>query len=198
MFEINNKEVEQYEHFKVIRDFYKKPDEVVKFILSYKAHAFKSELGYYSQGYDFKDMRHVIYRHELKPVWDFLGTITKQIPAQNHPEPERSILTNYTYFYQIYNNKHFYPHRDSGQTACVYLDKEIANGTNIYRNISWDETKIEHRDHYCNSDEVEVIAHTPSEYNKLVIWNGLELHGLCQDEKYINKWRLNQIFFFQQ
>ena len=79
----------------------------------------------------------------------------------------------------------------------VYLDKETANGTNIYQNISWNEDKHEHRDHYCNENEVKVIAHTPSEYNKLVIWNGLELHGLCQDEKYIDRWRLNQVFFFQ-
>ena len=35
MFEINNKQVEQYEHFKVIRDFYKNTDEVVEFIHKY-------------------------------------------------------------------------------------------------------------------------------------------------------------------
>ena len=198
MFEINNKQVEQYEHFKVIRDFYKNPDEVVEFIHRYEPHFHKNSLGYFSQGYDFDDMRHTIYTFQIKPVWDFLGTVTKQIPCQDMEDPEYLINTNYTYFRQIYKNKHFYPHRDFGLTAMVYLDKEIANGTNLYESISWDENKNEHRDHYCNQDEVKVIAHTPSEYNKLVIWDGLKLHGLCQDEKYINKWRLNQVFFFQQ
>ena len=198
MFEINNKKVEEFEHFKVIRDFYKYPDEVVEFIHRYEPQPHKSPLGYFSQGYDFDDMRHTIYTYQIKPVWDFLSTITKQVPWQVDPDMKYAIETNYTYFRQVYENKHFYPHRDFGQTAMVYLDKEIANGTNIYKNISWDESKYEHKDHYCNDNEVDVIAHTPSEYNKLVIWNGLELHGLCQDEKHIDKWRLNQVFFFQQ
>ena len=198
MFEINNKKVEKYEHFWVIRDFYKNPDEVVEYILRHEPHAHKNDLGYFSQGYDFDDMRHTIYTFQIKPVWDFLSTVTKQEPCQEDAEIEYSINTNYTYFRQIYKNKHFYPHRDFGLTAMVYLDKEIANGTNVYENISWDERKNEHRDHYCNEDEVKVLAHTPSEYNKLVIWDGTKLHGLCQDEKYIDKWRLNQVFFFQQ
>tara|TARA_B100001027_G_C16260965_1_gene329414 strand:- start:1013 stop:1609 length:597 start_codon:yes stop_codon:yes gene_type:complete len=198
MFEINNKKVEEFEHFKVIRDFYKNPDEVVEFIHRYEPQPHKSPIGYFSQGYDFDDMRHSICTYQIKPVWDFLSKVTKQIPLQDNPDQEYSIETNYTYFRQIYKDKHFYPHRDFGQTAMVYLDKDIANGTNIYKNISWDERKIEHKDHYCNGNEVEVIAHTPSEYNKLVIWDGYKLHGLCQDERYIDKWRLNQIFFFQQ
>ena len=198
MFEINNKQVEQYTHFKVIRDFYKKPDEVVEFIHRFEPEWHKNPVGFFSQGYDFDDMRHTIYNWQIKPVWDFLRTVTKQKPLDNDPDMEYAIETNYTYFHQIYKNKHFYPHKDFGQTAMVYLDKEIANGTNLYRNISWDENKIEHKDHYCNEDEVEVIAHTPSEYNKMVIWDGMKLHGLCQDEKYIGKWRLNQVFFFQR
>ena len=197
MFEINNKKIEKYEHFTVIRDFYKKPDEVVEFIHRYEPHWHKNPHGYFSQGYDFDDMRHIIYTFQIKPVWDFLSQVTKQRPCQDEPDKEYSINTNYTYFRQIYKKKHFYPHRDYGYTALIYLDKEVANGTNIYQNISWDETKDEHRDHYCNQDEVKVIAHTPSEYNKLVIWNGLQLHGLCQDEKYIGKWRLNQVFPFE-
>ena len=198
MFEINNKQVEEYTHFKVIRDFYKNPDEVVEFIHRYEPHAHKNSLGYFSQGYDFDDLRHTIFTFQIKPVYDFLSTITRQRVCQDVNDPEYCINTNYTYFRQIYKNKHFYPHRDFGQTAMVYLDKETANGTNIYKNISWDERKREHRDHYCNEDEVEVIAHTPSEYNKLVIWDGVQLHGLCQDEKYIDQWRLNQVFFFQR
>ena len=197
MFEINNKQVEQYEHVKVIRDFYKKPDEVVEFIHRFEPEYHKSPSGYFSQGYDFKDMRHTIHNWSIKPVWDFLSTVTKQRPYDE--DSEYIIETNYTYFYQIYKNKYFYPHTDFGQTALVYLDKEVANGTNIYKNISYDlDSKQEHKDHYADESELEVIAHTPSEYNKLVIWDGLKLHGLCQDEKYINKWRLNQVFLFQQ
>ena len=196
MFEINNTKVEQYEHFKVIRDFYKYPDQVVEFIHRTEPHPHKNPLGYFSQGYDFEDLRHTILNWQIKPVYDFLSTVTGQ-KVINNEDQHFTIETNYTYFHQIYKNKHFYPHRDYGQTAMVYLDKETANGTNIYQNISWNENKHEHRDHYCNEDEVEVIAHTPSEYNKLVIWDGVQLHGLCQDEKYIDRWRLNQVFFFQ-
>ena len=198
MFEINNKQVEKYEHVSVIRDFYKTPDQVVEFIHRYQPHYHKHSCGYFSQGYDFDDMRHIIYTFQIKPVWDFLSKITGQKPVTFMEDMEYCIQTNYTYFYQIYKNKYFYPHKDFGATALVYLDKEVANGTNIYESISYDwDNREEHKEHYADESELKVIAHTPSEYNKLVIWDGTKFHGLCQDESYINKWRLNQVFLFQ-
>ena len=197
MFEINNKEVEKYEHFSVIRDFYKNPDEVVEFIHQYEPHPHLNPLGYFSQGYDFDDMRHTIYNWQIKPVYDFLSNLTGQKPIERRNQ-NCCIETNYTYFRQIYKNRYFYPHLDFGYTALIYLDKEVANGTNIYEPISYPyRNREEHKDHYAHESQLKVIAHTPSEYNKLVIWDGTKFHGLCQDEKYINQWRLNQVFFFQ-
>ena len=198
MFEINNKKVEKYRHFSVIRDFYKNPDEVVEFIHRYEPRWHKHELGYFSQGYDFDDMRHTIFNWQIKPVWDFLVQLTGQRIYESTPEQEYSIETNYTYFHQIYKNKFFYPHQDYGTTVLIYLNKELSDGTNIYRPLKPVENRPEHRYHYADETEYEVIAHTPSEYNKLVLFNGLNYHGLCQDEKYINRWRLNQVFFFQR
>ena len=198
MFEINNKKVEHYGYFRVIRDFYKYPDQVVEYIHKYEPQPHKHPFGYFSQGYDFEDMRHMIWNFELKNVWDFLSKVTGQQPVNSTVDVDFSIQTNYTYFNQIYKNKFFYPHKDPGNTALVYLDKEVANGTNIYESISYDwNTKEEHKEHYADETELKVIAHTPSEYNKLVIWDGTKYHGLCQDEKYINQWRLNQVFLFQ-
>ena len=198
MFEINNKKVEKYEHVSVIRDFYKYPDQVVEFIHRYEPIWHKNPCGYFSQGYDFDDMRHTIFTFQIKPVWDFLSKLVGQQPYTQLPDSQYALETNYTYFHQIYNNKYFYPHLDPGMTALVYLDKEIANGTNIYEPLTYStQFKREHKDHYADEQELKVIAHTPSEYNKLVIWDGTKYHGLCQDEKYIGKWRLNQVFLFQ-
>ncbi len=200
MFQINNKKVEKYEHFLVIRDFYKYPDEIVKWITSFEAIHHKHPRGYFSQGTDFEDMRHHIWNHELKEVYDFLSDLVGQKVNPQIGDEKYYCATNYTYFYQIYKNKHFYPHLDSGMTALVYLDKMLANGTNLYKPVKYDWfDNEEHKDHYIDEDKLEVIAHTPCEYNKLVIWDGKKhYHGLCQDEKYINKWRLNQVFFFQE
>lgn len=200
MFEINNNKVEKYKHFSVIRDFYKEPDQVVKFIHSHNPEYHKHPFGFFSQGYDFEDMRHTIFHREMRPVWDFLINLTGQKPASKFmPNVEYVIETNYTYFYKIYKNKYFYPHQDFGKTALVYLDKEAANGTNIYEPITYTtDNREEHKEHYADESELKVIAHIPSEYNKLVIWDGMKYHGLCQDEKYLNAWRLNQVFLFQK
>ena len=198
MFEINNTKVENYGYFSVIRDFYKNPDEVVEFIHRYEPHYHKHDNGFYSQGFYFKDMRHTIWTFSIKPVWEFLSNLIDSKPLNVCDHVTDTIHTNYTYFYQIYKDRFFFPHQDPGTTALVYLDKEIANGTNIYKPVKRVEEREEHKEHYADETEFEVIAHTPSEYNKLVIWNGEHYHGLCQDDKYINQWRLNQVFFFQR
>ena len=98
MFEINNKKVEKHEHVSVIRDFYKTPDQVVEFIHRYEPMYHKHPRGYFSQGYDFDDMRHTILNFQIKPVWDFLSKITGQKPCSYMEDMQYCIQTNFTYF----------------------------------------------------------------------------------------------------
>ena len=134
MFEINNKQVERFEYFSVIKDFYKNPDEVVDFITQFESIYFKHPRGFFSQGVEFHDKRHDIYTYEIKPVWDFLSTVTQQQPL-NENHIEYAIKTNYTKFEKIYTDKYFYPHKDYGKTCLVYLNKGVSNGTNFALSI---------------------------------------------------------------
>ena len=195
-FEINNKQVEKFKYFSVIQDFYKNPDEVVNFINQFESLYFKHPKGYFSQGVEFHDKRHEIYTYEIKPVWDFLSSVTKQKPHGGH-NVEYAVFTNHTKFEKIYTDKYYYPHKDLGYTCLVYLNKGVSNGTNFYNDKGYTYQE-EHKQHWATDQDVEVVAHAQSEYNKLIIWNGDRYHGLCMDERYIKEWRLNQVFFFEK
>ena len=57
----------------------------------------------------------------------------------------------------------------------------------------------EDKEHFYPKNQAKVLHHIESEYNKLIIWNGaLQYHGMCMDKKWLDEWRINQVFFFQQ
>ena len=112
---------------------------------------------------------------------------------------KKLVNTNYIKFLNHkYDNHIFYPHTDHGKTALVYLNKAKSKGTNFYHPINYEQGD-EHEEHFITPDQVEILHHIDSEYNKLIIWEGKDLwHGLCMDPKYTDEWRVNQPFFFQQ
>ncbi len=203
MFEINNQTVETYKienyEFNVIRDFYKNPDEIADLFHRVEPVWWKHQTGYYHQGVDFQDMRHFLYSDDLPPLINFLETVTKQ-KYINWDEQHKKTLTNTNYIKFLnhkYDNHIFYPHVDFGKTCVVYLNKEKSKGTNFYHPIKYKQGE-EHREHFIPADQVEIMHHIHSEYNKLIIWEGKTLwHGLCMDPKYTDEWRINQCFFFQ-
>ena len=204
MFEINNKQVETYKvenyTFNVIKDFYKYPDKINKLFLKVEPQWHKHFAGFYHQGVDFKDMRHYIFTNEITPVYDFLENITNQKTFNfDDGHYKKLVNTNYIKFLNHkYDNHIFYPHTDHGKTALVYLNKAKSKGTNFYHPINYEQGD-EHEEHFITPDQVEILHHIDSEYNKLIIWEGKDLwHGLCMDPKYTDEWRVNQPFFFQQ
>ena len=202
-FEINNKQTKEYyigkNKFIVINDFYKNPDNVVKYFSKIDDFWHKHSSGFFHQGIDFIDRRHYAFSFELKPIHEFLETITKKKHINvDDNYPKLGTSTNYTKFLNDkYLDYYFYPHTDNGITALVYLNKINSNGTNFYEPINFVQGE-EHKEHFYTKNDVKVIHHIKSEYNKLIIWDGKNLlHGLCMDKKYINNWRLNQVFFFE-
>ena len=203
MFEINNKKVETYTvedyEFSVIHDFYKNPDEVANLFHTVRPEWHKHQAGFYHQGVDFMDKRHYLYSEDLRPVIDYLETVTKQRYI-NWDDQHVKTLTNTNYIKFLnhkYDNHIFYPHVDFGKTSVVYLNKEKSKGTNFYHPIKYKQGE-EHRAHFIPADQVEIMHHIHSEYNKLIIWEGKTLwHGLCMDPKYTDEWRINQCFFFR-
>ena len=204
MFEINNKEVETYEiqqqEFHVIKDFYKYPDQIVEYITSVEPVWHRHAPGFFHQGIDFEDKRHYLFSEDIEPVYNFLESITKQRTCDTEGLYKKNLVsTNYTKFLNNkFQNKLFHPHTDSGKTALVYLNKGKSKGTNFYSYVDF-EVGTEHKEHFYPKNKAKVLHNIESEYNKLIIWNGaLQYHGMCMDKKWLDEWRINQVFFFQQ
>ena len=204
-FEINNNKPKKYYinnyEFTVIKDFYKYPDQVVKLFKSIKPKWHKSEGGYFHQGIDFKDKRHILFSNELKPLYELFENMFKQKTHNSCEEYSKYLArTNYTKFLNNnWKDYYFYPHKDNGVTILIYLNKKTSNGTNFYiPNKKFKQGK-EHKEHFYPKNQLKLIHHIKSEYNKLIAFEGDKLyHGLCMDKKYLNKWRLNQAFFLAQ
>ena len=201
-FEINNLKPKKYYinnyEFTIIKDFYKYPDKVVKCLKNVKPKWHKREEGFFHQGIDFIDKTHHVFHNEIKPIYELFENMFKQKTYKSCKQYSKYLArTNYTKFLNNkYQDYYFYPHNDLGVTILVYLNKKPSNGTNFYIPNNNFKQGIEHKEHYYPKEQLKVIHHIKSEYNKMIAFDGYNLyHGLCMDKKYINKWRLNQAFF---
>lgn len=188
-------------------NFYKNPQDICDFLLENEPPLWKSgEDGSKNLIY-FEDRRHAIKTSEMAELSYSLGRIVGQ-----KPENPNTIVTNFTRFlsheFNDYSNNFWWPHRDSGYNAIIYLNKDIDyenSGTNIYNRL--DNSFIypeEHRNPWCSKKNWEVVASIPSIYNRMVMFNGKNFHAMnisdntfFADKLEDAKFRMNQVIFFE-
>ena len=185
-------------------DFYKNPQEVVDFILSTQANYHKQPLPGYNSEY-FHDMRHAIPA-DVSHVCGFLSKLCNKEPISDAAE---LLVTNYTSFcdhpFNDYQNNYWWPHKDKGWTALIYLNDDEENGTNLYRCLEESESRdvgntYEHLHPWRPKKYYELVKSIKPRYNRCVMFNGGDyLHGQnVTNKKYFgNVFRLNQVLFFE-
>jgi hypothetical protein len=189
-----------------IDNFFKNPDSLVNFLdgapitlhTPFIRKGFKNLNGVY-----FSDMRHSIHLKRYSPILKYLSKICGK-------EPECDLLqTNYTIFKNIpfndYKNNYWWPHKDAGYTALIYLNKnDKTSGTNLYKPESEDETlkyQYEHSHPWRSKRYYSVIKTIEPVYNRCVLFDGLHfLHGMnIENERYFNEeYRKNMAFFLSE
>ena len=130
-------------------------------------------------------------------------------PALKHNKlGDETILTNFINFkpcaFNDYKNNYWWPHKDVGYNAIVYLNKEESvSGTNLYINLNPDQEPPDHPEHYRpwrNKNNFKLIKTIHSKYNRMVLFDGLKFtHGMniCDEEYFKDSYRINQVFFFK-
>lgn len=212
VFELNNTHEVVVESFMesniyYIDDFYKYPNDVLKFLKENPAsvHIPPTGLGLESfNGKKFYDLRHKMIVDEIEPVYSYLSEICGQKPKYNH----KLLMTNKTKFFinsfNDYKSNFWYPHRDYGYTALIYLNKNDDEcGTNLYKDVIPDtENQLgEHVTPWRNKNYWSIVKTLKPKYNRCVIFDGLKFnHGMhIPDDRYFsNEYRLNQVFFFEK
>ena len=95
------------------------------------------------------------------------------------------------------NKFQHHPHTDFEYNCIIHLDKVNSGGTALYKNIK----------QLSNTEATNVLLDVsnyekviiPSKPNRLVIFSGEVYHGgyIENHNDYIDKWRMNQVFFLQ-
>ena len=207
MFEINNKNYIQYQVNETsvyeIEDFYKYPDKIVEFISNLLPRFHKISQQGSLNGNAFEDLRHSCDVIGLREVKNFLSSICKQKP--HLPD---TLETNMFKFldkkFITCDNNWWWPHRDRGYTALVYLNKISHPGTNLYDSSDNDyltyieNNLIEHSNPWQPKSKFKLEATLQAKYNKLVLFDGMtNPHSMSIDNDFFSdQYRLNQVMFF--
>jgi hypothetical protein len=200
LFEINleNISIETFQDSTIykIDNFYRYPDEVLKYIESHQAALWKSwEVPSYN-GKHFVDYRHDFIDNRLTEIDHQLENLCNQYISQ----PCR-VVTNkikfIDYNFNDYFNNFWAPHTDLGYTGLVYFD---SSGTNLYEPIDNDHwTEHEHVAPWRPKSKYKIIKTLESKFNRLILFDGAKfLHGMSiTDDRYFKKYRFNQAFFLK-
>lgn len=210
MFKINpNKKVhvEILEDSKIfiIDDFYMTPDKVVEFLSQKAPYVHKSDDEGSYNGIYFNDLRHSENVSELRPVYRYLSSLCDRRPIGATTKLQTNV-TRFNSYYTDWNdheNNYWWPHKDLGYTAIVYLNKDdTENGTNLYHNLCPDKEPPpvpEHVEPWRPKERFKLLKSLKPRYNRLVLFDGNKfLHGMniCTFDYYSNYYRINQSLFF--
>lgn len=200
---IENFKIEKINDLKIFTcdNFYKYPLKILEKINNNYAYFHKKNLNTLNGKY-FEDRRHDITSNDIQFTIKKLENLVKE----NCLYPNK-LLTNITKWkknkFNDFKNNYWWPHKDSGMTAIIYLNEENIEGTNIY-----EENKEELKKQEFTHEHLEpwrkktnwIKKHTIiAKFNRCVIFDALNVHG-CSivDETYFNKYRMNQVIFFNK
>ena len=181
-------------------DFYKYPNELLKFITSHKANFHKSgDKGY--NGVHFEDKRHTIENKDFADLKLKMREYFNVASINNDP-----ILTNRFVMEDNEFNKpntHYWaPHTDDHALAClVYLNTFDCAGTNFYKpflnDLQGDDK--EHVNPWRPKSNFILLGTSQAKFNRICVFKGDNvLHGMALDKTFVKpckEKRLNQVIF---
>ena len=147
----------------------------------------------------FVDKRHFIKHPSLDKFFDLIESLS------NESLIDREFYSNYTIFkdknFNDYQNSYWYPHKDLGYNAIVYLNDLECDGTNIYddnHNDSYQGT--EHFRSWRSKQFYKLKYTSKAKFNRLFLFDGYKfLHGMSiNTDLFFNTHRLNLVTFLKK
>ena len=179
-----------------IENFLKYPEYVVEFLNNTQTPLWKINENNSHNGIFFDDRRHIIENNSIaQKIQKF---------AEGQKNLYEKVYSNYTSFYNNsfndYKNNYWWPHRDSGHTAIIYLNHYTGSGTNLYDMVEQDNIMCnEHEQPWRPKDRYRILKTLNCGFNKLVMFDAKKfLHGMAiEDETFFNQRRINIAVFFK-
>jgi hypothetical protein len=182
-------------------DFYENPEEVLNFLLDNPAPLWKSHEKPSFNGVHFEDRRLEEKEKNHKKVSDFFGNICQQTSLLD----DTFVRSNQTRFFDTrfndFEKNYWYPHKDGGYTALIYLNRGDTPGTNLYRPLTNPPAYskfFEHLKPWVNKENWYCIKTLESSFNRAVLFDCRNFDHVMSitDKRFFNEWRINQVLFF--
>ena len=201
MFQINNLDLQQpSEHHYELRNFYKYPDLVTKFLDTNApfVHGWGEQEGSCNIK-TYIDLRHAIPNDEFAEV-EF--ELFKKLDGETK-FMRGKVLTNYMKFIDMRDkskDNYFWPHVDNGRFNCIiYLNKDPCDGTNLYKPLKEPkQPELQFKNPWVSKEDFELKVNIKAEYNKLVIFSSDMPHGAAfASNRFHEEFRKNQVIFIE-
>ena len=183
-------------NFYQIENFFTDPDKLVEFLDINQPQLHKSNEESSKNGVHFYDRRHTITG--AYQIIDALSSLDI-----GKPPAQSTAVTNFTKFnYDKFNNyqdSFWWPHRDYGYTAIIYLNKYSGPGTNLYEDLNYDNLPtVEHSDPWRPKQNYKLFLTAESSFNRLILFQArVFLHGMSiVDDTFFKEERKNLAVFF--
>ena len=208
MFEINENSniiIENFLDSKIytIDNFFKNPNKIVVYLEENNPRIHKDWELPSCNTVEFFEGRHHIEHDSILSIQKKLIELcgSKSIPSNK-------IYSNIAKFFSKefndYKNHYWWPHRDDGWNALIYLNKKVIAGTNLYEEVSNDQECMvnkrmrEHDEPWRKKENYKIIKTLESSYNKMILFDGKKfLHNMAiVDDTFFNERRMNLAMFF--
>ena len=181
-------------------DFYKHPNELLKFITSHKPDFHKcGDKGY--NGVHFEDKRHVIENEDFQELKIKMCEHFNITRTNDYPILKNQFVMEDNEFNKP-NTHYWAPHTDDHELAClVYLNTFDCIGTNFYKLRLNDlhGNDDEHVNPWRSKSNFILLGTSQAKFNRICVFKGDNvLHGQAMDKTFMKpckEKRLNQVIF---
>ena len=196
----------------VIDNFYRTPKLIKDFILKPMPNLWRAGFPGSRNGCDYQDRRSIVSLSDKsfedhKKTFDIISQLIGQ-PAGEHSN-NHSFTSNVSKFHKTkFNNYHdnwWWPHRDRGYNAIVYLNDEFGDseytGTALFHPDGLQAKTNEGVDPWIPKFEYELVKHMKGKYNRCVLFDGkLFPHAMLidNDDWFQDFYRVNTVLFFDE
>jgi hypothetical protein len=206
---INNIITEDFLDSKIytVDNFFVNPDEIVNYL---ELEANQPNLHKIWEmpthnSFHFFEGRHFIEHENILEIQKKLISI-----CGSKSDAHNTIYSNIAKFYDKdfndYQNHYWWPHRDFGWNAIIYLNDMDTEGTNLYEETSNDQQFIienqikEHCEPWRKKEKYKIIKTIQAKYNRLVLFDGKRfLHNMAiNNDAFFHQKRMNLATFFGQ
>jgi hypothetical protein len=186
----------------IFDNFYQTPEEVANYLLSSSAPLWKAYQRPSFNGVHFEDRRVEVYEESQVQVCNFFEKVCGQPPLYDRAVVRSNQTKFYNGSFNRYEENYWFPHKDKGYTALVYLNKGNTPGTNLYVPLTNPPSYSKHSEHmqpWVKKTDWDCVKNLESSFNRAVLFDGKFFdHGMAiVDKRFFKEWRLNQVTFYK-